>query len=76
MGDGRRRIGLADLEDTTGELGRWLRRHRIRSGDVLVLRPDKFVFGAGSDVAALTAGLRQQLGLPEQHLAAQPAEAI
>ncbi|WP_328527487.1 bifunctional 3-(3-hydroxy-phenyl)propionate/3-hydroxycinnamic acid hydroxylase [Nocardioides sp. NBC_00368] len=76
VGDGRRRIGLADLEDTTGELGRWLRRHRIRSGDVLVLRPDKFVFGAGSDVAALTAGLRQQLGLPEQHLAAQPAEAI
>ncbi|MER7556806.1 bifunctional 3-(3-hydroxy-phenyl)propionate/3-hydroxycinnamic acid hydroxylase [Nocardioides sp. NPDC126508] len=76
VGDGRRRAGLVDLEDTTGELGRWLGHHRIRRGDVLVLRPDRFVFGAGSDVAALTAGLRQQLGLPEEYVAVQPAEAV
>lgn len=76
VGDGRRRVGLVDLEDTTGELGRWLGRHRIRSGDVLVLRPDKVVFGAGSDASVLTAGLRQCLGLSDPGLVAQPAEAI
>ena len=48
VGDGRRRAGLVDLEDTTGELGRWLRRHGLRDGQVLVLRPDRFVFGASS----------------------------
>ena len=64
-GDGRRGAGLVDLEDTTGDFGRWARRHRIRSGDLLVLRPDKFVFGTGRDAAALTAALVDQLG-PDQ----------
>ncbi|MFD7076693.1 bifunctional 3-(3-hydroxy-phenyl)propionate/3-hydroxycinnamic acid hydroxylase [Nocardioides sp. NPDC059952] len=76
VGDGRRHAGLVDIEDTTGELGRWLGRHRIRSGDVLVLRPDKFVFGAGRDASALTAALRQQLGLAEESVLARPAEVI
>lgn len=70
VGEGRRRAGLIDLEDTTGELRLWLGRRRIRPGDVLVLRPDKFVFGAGRDASALTAGLREHLGLPgRSHLA-------
>jgi 3-(3-hydroxy-phenyl)propionate hydroxylase len=63
IGDGRRRADLVDLEDTDGKMTRWLRRHRIRPGDVLVLRPDKYVFGAGPDGAALSAALREQLGL-------------
>lgn len=73
IGDGRRRAGLVDLEDTRGELTRWLRRHRIREGTVLVLRPDKFVFGAERDTARLTTALQKQLGL--QSVAA-PAEAV
>lgn len=63
IGDGRRRSGLVDLEDTDGQMTRWLRRHRIHAGDVLVLRPDKYVFGAGPDGAAVTAALCRQLGL-------------
>ena len=63
VGDGRRRAGLVDLEDTTGEFSRWLRRHRIKRGDILVLRPDKFVFGASADATVLTGALRTQLGL-------------
>lgn len=63
VGDGRRQAGLVDLEDTTGDLTHWLRRHGIRPGHVLVLRPDKFVFGAAADAAELTRALHQQLGL-------------
>lgn len=65
IGDGRRRAGLVDLEDTDGEMTRWLRRHRISVGDVVVLRPDKYVFGAGPDAAAMTVAFRRQLGLEE-----------
>jgi 3-(3-hydroxy-phenyl)propionate hydroxylase len=63
VGDGRRKVGLIDLEDTSGDFARWLRRHRIRRGDLVVLRPDKFVFAATSDATAITAALRDQLGL-------------
>lgn len=66
VSDGRRRAGLVDLEDTTGELGRWLRRRGLKDGQVLVLRPDKFVFGTSSDAAVLTSSLVEQLGLDTQ----------
>ncbi|MBU2695595.1 bifunctional 3-(3-hydroxy-phenyl)propionate/3-hydroxycinnamic acid hydroxylase [Pimelobacter sp. 30-1] len=64
VGDGRRRAGLVDLEDTSGDFVRWLRRHGVREGAVVVLRPDKFVFGtAQGDPASLTRALVDQLGL-------------
>ena len=72
VGDGRRRAGLVDLEDTTGELTRWLRRHGLRDGQVLVLRPDKFVFGASSDASVLTSALVEQLGLDTRAGESQP----
>lgn len=72
VGDGRRRAGLIDLEDTTGELSRWLRRHGLHDGDVLVLRPDKFVFGVSSDVSVLSRALVAQLGLDTPACEPQP----
>ncbi len=66
VGDGRRRAGLVDLEDTTGALTRWLRRYAVRRGSVVVLRPDKYVFGVTSaEPGVLTRALVEQLGLPE-----------
>lgn len=62
-GDGRRRAGLVDIEDTTGTLTDWLRKAGAKPGDVLVLRPDKFVFGVTGDVDLLTRELVDQLGL-------------
>lgn len=64
VGDGRRRAGLVDLEDVSGDFVRWLRRHGVREGAVVVLRPDKFVFGtAQGDTTSLTRALVDQLGL-------------
>ncbi|MFJ2756330.1 bifunctional 3-(3-hydroxy-phenyl)propionate/3-hydroxycinnamic acid hydroxylase [Nocardioides sp. NPDC087217] len=64
IGDGRRRTGLIDIEDTTGELTRWLRHHGIRPGSVVALRPDKYVFGV-APVGDPTLGraLASQLGV-------------
>lgn len=61
IGDGRRRAGLVDLEDTHGALTDWLRRAGHRPGTLLVLRPDKYVFGATTDATALTRALREQV---------------
>jgi 3-(3-hydroxy-phenyl)propionate hydroxylase len=44
-GDELRPEGVVDLEDTTGAVTAWLRRAGVKHGSVLVLRPDKFVFG-------------------------------
>ncbi|MFT4261905.1 MAG: bifunctional 3-(3-hydroxy-phenyl)propionate/3-hydroxycinnamic acid hydroxylase [Nocardioides sp.] len=65
VGDGRRRIGLIDLEDTTGELTGWLRRAGIKPGSLVVLRPDKFVFGASRDPQVLDTALTSQMGLSQ-----------
>jgi 3-(3-hydroxy-phenyl)propionate hydroxylase len=64
IGDGRRKAGLVDLEDTTGELTCWLRKAGARHGSLLVLRPDKYVFGIGTDASVLTDALVEALGLP------------
>lgn len=60
-GDGR--DDVVDLEDHTGALTRWFRRARIRPGDLVVLRPDHYVFGTATSGAtdALSAALREQL---------------
>ncbi|WP_298446698.1 bifunctional 3-(3-hydroxy-phenyl)propionate/3-hydroxycinnamic acid hydroxylase [Gordonia sp. (in: high G+C Gram-positive bacteria)] len=63
IGDGRRRAGLIDLEDTEDVLTSWLRRSGHRPGTVLVLRPDKYVFGASRDAAHLTQELEHRLHL-------------
>jgi len=65
IGDGRRKAGLVDLEDTTGELSRWLRKARARRGALVVLRPDKFVFGISANPSELTSALVDQLGLTQ-----------
>jgi 3-(3-hydroxy-phenyl)propionate hydroxylase len=63
VGDHLRPEGVVDVEDATGALSGWLRRAGAKPGSVLVLRPDKFVFGvSGQDPSELTrtlvAGLR------------------
>ncbi|MFK4296615.1 3-(3-hydroxy-phenyl)propionate hydroxylase [Arthrobacter sp. GAS37] len=65
IGDGRRKAGLVDLEDTTNELTRWLRKAGVRRCSLVVLRPDKYVFGVArsGDATALTRALIAQLGL-------------
>lgn len=60
---GERNDGVVDLEDTTGDFTCWMRRRGIRHGDLVVLRPDKFVFAASSDGTAITRALQDQLGL-------------
>ncbi len=44
-GEHRPRAGLIDLEAGDGSFSSWLRRARIAPGSVVILRPDKFVFG-------------------------------
>jgi 3-(3-hydroxy-phenyl)propionate hydroxylase len=64
VGEKLRTDGVVDVEDTTGALTGWLRRAGARQGSVLVLRPDKFVFGVGErSTEALTACLVRHLGL-------------
>ncbi|WP_083863463.1 bifunctional 3-(3-hydroxy-phenyl)propionate/3-hydroxycinnamic acid hydroxylase MhpA [Nocardia exalbida] len=63
-GDGRE--DLTDIEDHTGALARWFRRARLHPGGVVLLRPDRYVFGTAepAQTAALVAALRHQLHLP------------
>lgn len=68
IGDGHRQAGLLDLEDTDGVLTSWLRRSGHRPGTILVLRPDKYVFGARRDAAELTRELEGRLALSHTDL--------
>ena len=61
VGDGRRRQGLIDIEDTHGTLTAWLRKAGHKPGTVLVLRPDKYVFGVTTDGCTLTDALVRQV---------------
>lgn len=38
--------GLVEIEDVSGELLGWLRTHGHGSGSVVIVRPDRFVYGA------------------------------
>lgn len=63
IGDGHNQAGLVDLEDTDGLLTSWLHRSGHRPGTLLVLRPDKYVFGASRDAVELTQELEDRLRL-------------
>jgi 3-(3-hydroxy-phenyl)propionate hydroxylase len=64
VGDLVRDTGVMDLEDVTGAFAGWLRRAGAEPGSVVVLRPDKFVFGVCRDEpAALTRALVAELRL-------------
>ncbi|MEU1426795.1 bifunctional 3-(3-hydroxy-phenyl)propionate/3-hydroxycinnamic acid hydroxylase [Nocardia sp. NPDC005746] len=54
---------VADIEDHTGALMRWLAKGGARHGSVTLLRPDRFVFGTVEQGRAgeLVAALRTQL---------------
>ncbi|MGW4741735.1 bifunctional 3-(3-hydroxy-phenyl)propionate/3-hydroxycinnamic acid hydroxylase MhpA [Nocardia xishanensis] len=56
---------VADVEDHTGELACWFAKGGVRQGDVLVLRPDRFVFGTArhGDTATLVPELGRRLRL-------------
>lgn len=62
---GQGRDDRTDIEDHTGALTRWFRKAGIRPGGIVLLRPDRFVFGtATADTsAALFAAVRRQLRL-------------
>ncbi len=61
--DALRAADLVDVEDIHGLLTDRLRKAGHRPGTLLVLRPDRYVFGASPDPAALTDALIDQLGL-------------
>ncbi|HNP56223.1 bifunctional 3-(3-hydroxy-phenyl)propionate/3-hydroxycinnamic acid hydroxylase [Gordonia sp. UBA7599] len=58
-GDSSGRTGLVDLEDTEGILTRWLTKAGHQPGTLVVLRPDRYVFGAETDGQKLTHALTQ-----------------
>lgn len=62
-GDGR--SDVADVEDHTGALTRWFGKAGVKHGDVVLLRPDKYVFGTATThtAAGLVATVREQLDL-------------
>ncbi|MGK8504734.1 bifunctional 3-(3-hydroxy-phenyl)propionate/3-hydroxycinnamic acid hydroxylase [Nocardia asiatica] len=63
---GEGRDDVIDVEDHTGTLTRWFGKAGLRTGGVVVLRPDRFVFGtaAAGKGAPLIAELVRQLGIP------------
>ncbi|WP_084460630.1 bifunctional 3-(3-hydroxy-phenyl)propionate/3-hydroxycinnamic acid hydroxylase MhpA [Nocardia kruczakiae] len=72
-GDGRTSgADFADIEDHTGTLSRWFTKAGVRAGGLMLLRPDRFVFGtatAGSGGPLIAELFRQLMGT-----AAEPAE--
>ncbi|MVU80669.1 bifunctional 3-(3-hydroxy-phenyl)propionate/3-hydroxycinnamic acid hydroxylase [Nocardia sp. ET3-3] len=77
-GDGRHAgTDYADVEDHTGALTRWFARAGIGNGGLLLVRPDRYVFGgapAGRG-GALVAELFRQLGISAPTLIAVSAPA-
>ncbi|MFB7719432.1 bifunctional 3-(3-hydroxy-phenyl)propionate/3-hydroxycinnamic acid hydroxylase [Nocardia sp. NPDC056100] len=65
-GDGR--DDVTDIEDHTGVLTLWFQRARVRAGAVVLIRPDRFVFGTATpeNAPTLIAALTGQLGLAAQ----------
>ncbi|WP_181721839.1 bifunctional 3-(3-hydroxy-phenyl)propionate/3-hydroxycinnamic acid hydroxylase MhpA [Nocardia gipuzkoensis] len=65
---GEGRDDVVDVEDHTGTLTRWFGKAGLRTGGIVVLRPDRFVFGtaAAGQGAPLIAELVRQLGVSAQ----------
>ncbi|MGY2032144.1 bifunctional 3-(3-hydroxy-phenyl)propionate/3-hydroxycinnamic acid hydroxylase MhpA [Nocardia gipuzkoensis] len=65
---GEGREDVVDVEDHTGTLTRWFGKAGLRTGGIVVLRPDRFVFGtaAAGQGAPLIAELVRQLGVSAQ----------
>lgn len=63
VGRGRSKDGLVDLEAVDDQCSRWLRRAGARTGSVIVLRPDKYVFSvtAPGEHDRAAAAVRDQL---------------
>ncbi|MCP2319197.1 3-(3-hydroxy-phenyl)propionate hydroxylase [Nocardia amikacinitolerans] len=71
-GDGRGEgDAVADIEDHTGALASWFGKAGVGRGAVMVLRPDRFVFGIAprGETGPLVAELVRQLRLPTGHAA-------
>ncbi|MEV0042389.1 bifunctional 3-(3-hydroxy-phenyl)propionate/3-hydroxycinnamic acid hydroxylase [Nocardia rhamnosiphila] len=75
-GDGR--DDIVDIEDHTDTLTRWFRKSGVRPGGVVVLRPDRFVFGTAASgvIAPLIAALRRQLRLSGEPASSKTTEAV
>ncbi|MBF6454567.1 bifunctional 3-(3-hydroxy-phenyl)propionate/3-hydroxycinnamic acid hydroxylase [Nocardia cyriacigeorgica] len=75
-GDGR--DDVVDLEDHTGALMRWFGTAKLRPGGVVLMRPDRFVFGAATPerTGELVAALRRQLHLSATISDREPSESI
>ncbi|MFE6857648.1 bifunctional 3-(3-hydroxy-phenyl)propionate/3-hydroxycinnamic acid hydroxylase [Nocardia sp. NPDC057668] len=60
---GQGREDITDIEDHTGVLTRWFRRARLRPGGVVLLRPDRYVFGTAmpGQAATLIGAVNRQL---------------
>jgi 3-(3-hydroxy-phenyl)propionate hydroxylase len=60
--------GLVEIEDVTGELLAWLRSHGHGRRSVVILRPDRFVYGAVASNALSAATRRIQRELQRNEL--------
>ncbi|MGX1811008.1 bifunctional 3-(3-hydroxy-phenyl)propionate/3-hydroxycinnamic acid hydroxylase MhpA [Nocardia sp. NPDC055321] len=66
-GDGRGDGENSDIEDHTGALAKWFGRAGMKVGDLMLLRPDRFVYGttAGVGASVLVGDLLVRLHQPE-----------
>jgi 3-(3-hydroxy-phenyl)propionate hydroxylase len=55
--------GLVEIEDVSGELLAWLRSHGHGRGSVVIVRPDRFVYGAVAEreLSATTRRVHEEL---------------
>jgi 3-(3-hydroxy-phenyl)propionate hydroxylase len=55
--------GLVEIEDVSGELLAWLRSHGHGRGSVVIVRPDRFVYGAvaAQELPAATRRIQEEL---------------
>jgi 3-(3-hydroxy-phenyl)propionate hydroxylase len=58
--------GIQVAEDVSGELYAWLTRRQAVPGDIVIVRPDRFVFAvvSASKLASATQAVAEQLNRP------------
>lgn len=68
--------GVVEVEDLHALTTPWLQRHAVRPGDVVVLRPDGYVFAVvpAARIGTATAWLRSELGLTAPLKASPPED--